>query len=64
MKKLKISLATIFCLALSISPMFVNAQNCGTLASGYNIRINGTNVCVLNNASRECFAIINPCPEQ
>lgn len=45
-------------------PQILNAQECDIKASGYPICINGFEVCVLDNTHRECFAIINPCPEQ
>ncbi|MGM0944894.1 MAG: hypothetical protein ACQEW9_06890 [Bacteroidota bacterium] len=64
MKKIKFVLFGVSFLALSVSPLLLNAQNCGYIQSGYNIKINGTKVCVLDNASRECYAIVDPCPEQ
>jgi hypothetical protein len=62
MKKVKILLIFVILLTAGISSLY--GQKCNIKQSGYNLKINGFDVCVLDNTKRECFAIVNPCPEQ
>ncbi|SFG75201.1 hypothetical protein SAMN04487988_107189 [Algoriphagus hitonicola] len=62
MKIIKLVLCLLSFLVLSVSPLILTAQNCGYIQLGYNIKINGKDVCVLDNVSRECYSIVDPCP--
>jgi hypothetical protein len=65
MKNIKrLVLSTVF-LFLIFSSNFSKAdEGCWKKESGYNLYVNGFPICVLDNSSRDCFAMVNRCPVQ
>ncbi len=61
---MKYLLTFVICLIVVFNPVKVNGQECGQLASGKNLKINRTKICVVDNSARECFVIVDPCPIQ
>lgn len=65
MKTLKLIIASLSLLSVFFYPTILSAEEgCWRRESGYNLNINGMNICVLDNNARECFALVNRCKIQ